>query len=446
MPTIPDSDLLADLRRVIDAHGATVSAYKAHGTYAFRTYANRWGAWSKAVDACEKAGQAGEIAQTITRMPPEREREVVRKVLRDDAAAHNAAPHSHARLCAGCGHIPESHFTTLDDESDCRECACTRFVEKPVTPASQRAAFVKAMDAPRDLGGGDRGSKVKATYHGTGSARVALTPPAVRETRSRYCAIASDIHFRSHDVPAWRAFREWHAHTRPYLTILDGDLVDFAMFGRFDKSATDPVHAAPEIEMLVEQANQLKRECDRLLIIPGNHDLRIEKALQGEFAQALLGVKGLTFQEICVNHGMDASIEWSYQRGNSRGVMVGQFLVRHGHREGGRFGAGKHVAANMLAKTMGQSVVCGHVHRAQMFCARSADIEAIGIVNPCMTGDHEYANGPDADWQRGFTILELDAPSYTRATPHVIVMKDGVFSFGGRTFGLRFASESQVAA
>jgi hypothetical protein len=416
-----DEQMLAAIRRVVaesagDTAVRTYAARRLGSEPAWRTIAYRFGSWDAAVAAaCEGFHASPGTAKAFDRyasasVSPETMWRAVADVASDLATAKTDPPPPARTVPAPV--LP----TSAADEA----IVAGLMAQRTVTPATQRAAFVEAM--------------------GCGAKAPRSAP--VHETRSRLAVIASDIHFNAECPKSWASFVEFVEWARPHLLILDGDLIDATMLGRFEKGASDPHHVAPEIDRLVAEANRLRRLCDRLVIIPGNHDLRIERAIQGEFAQALLGVKGLTFEEICRNHGMDSSIEWSYQRGNTRGVMVGQFLIRHGHREGGRFGAGKHVAANMLAKTMGQSSVCGHVHRAQMFCARNGEREAIGIVNPCLTGDHEYANGPDADWQRGFTILELDAPRYDRATPHVIVMRDGVFSFGGRTFGVRFAQEA----
>lgn len=76
----------------------------------------------------------------------------------------------------------------------------------------------------------------------------------------------------------------------------------------------------------------------------------------------------------------------------------------------------------------------GHHHKAQLFCqtvrtAGDRDRVVVGIANPCMTRPHSYAVA--ADWQRGFTLLELAGD---HATPYVILIEEGQFSWGGRVF------------
>ena len=47
--------------------------------------------------------------------------------------------------------------------------------------------------------------------------------------KSDVVAIISDIHFDLHHEPTWKAFRKWHADTKPAKTIVLGDFVDLGM-------------------------------------------------------------------------------------------------------------------------------------------------------------------------------------------------------------------------
>lgn len=252
-------------------------------------------------------------------------------------------------------------------------------------------------------------------------------------SRSRIVAVVSDIHFKSHCLKSWGAFRQWHADVQPDETIILGDFVDFETLGRYLKSPDCQIHAIEEIRAFVHEANILALECGTLTIVEGNHDGRWEKAIFGELAPAFRDALGLTLRDQALAHGLTRHAKWVRESNQTPCVKVGQFDLSHGHNAAGRFGGGKHLAANAITKTMGRSTVRGHHHRAQMFCQTHGDATAIAIANPCLTVDHSYAISPD--WQRGFTILELDAPDYTRATPHVIVMENGRFSYGGKTYG-----------
>jgi hypothetical protein len=61
--------------------------------------------------------------------------------------------------------------------------------------------------------------------------------------------------------------------------------------------------------------------------------------------------------------------------GEREDVMLALIASLQVDREGGRFGAGKHVAANMLTKTLGTSVVCGHANSPFQF--RILDVQVL---------------------------------------------------------------------
>jgi predicted phosphodiesterase len=244
--------------------------------------------------------------------------------------------------------------------------------------------------------------------------------------------VVSDIHFNLHDEPTWRAFVKWAVDWHPRTIVFDGDVLDFGMLSPWPQEADAPDDAVEQIDCFVREANALAARNIRLVVVRGNHDERWEKIVLGASRRALRKALGLTLAEQCRARGLDARVQWVSEDKATRGYYLGEFLVRHGHRQSGRFGGGKHLAANRLAKNMGHSEIAGHNHRAQLFAKTAGGRTAVAIANPCMTAAHDYA--PDADWQRGFTIVERHAPDYRRATAYPIVMHDGVFAWGGRTY------------
>lgn len=250
--------------------------------------------------------------------------------------------------------------------------------------------------------------------------------------KSRIVAIVSDIHFDLHDKAVWRAFRKWHTNVRPFQTIMLGDVVDLGMLSRFAPGENDPTNAIDQIKVFVQEANALVRECGSLLVMEGNHDERFEKITKGANPTLLKGAKGLGFSDQCYAQGLSRSVQFLRESTRFLGTHVGQFLLRHGHKQSNKFGAAKYLAGNHLDKSMGQSEVFGHHHRLDLAVRSAFGRTAVAIANPCMVVDQEYHLNPG--WSRGFTILELDAPNYKRATPHPILMENGVFSWGGITY------------
>lgn len=251
-------------------------------------------------------------------------------------------------------------------------------------------------------------------------------------TKADVVAIVSDIHFDLQHEATWRAFRKWHADVKPSKTIILGDFVDLGMMSKYVQEATAPIHAIPQIKMFVHEANALAKEAKEVVVVEGNHDERWARVVFGAAPIALSGAIGLTLQEQCRFQGLAKSVKWYREDTITRGVQCGPFILRHGHNQQGRFGGGKHLAANRLNRTMGMSEVFGHHHKAQVFCQTAMGRTAVAVSNPCMTGDHEYNKDPD--WQRGFTILELYGPDKCYASPFVVIMNDGHFAYNGKVY------------
>lgn len=253
-------------------------------------------------------------------------------------------------------------------------------------------------------------------------------------TTSNLVAIVSDIHFDLHDPATWNAFKKWHNAVKPHKVVVLGDFLDLGMMSRYVQGKDDPMFAIPQIQLFVKEMNELvaKNPTGQFIVVEGNHDERWSRIVLGAVPSIFKGAIGLTLREQCMNQGLSTSIKWVKEDTLVAGVKCGPFMLRHGHNQAARFGAGKHLAASRLAKTLGSSEVFGHHHKAQMFCQTALGKTAIAIANPCMTGNHDYNKDPD--WQRGFTILELYGPDNCYATPHVIVMNDGHFAWNGKVY------------
>lgn len=248
---------------------------------------------------------------------------------------------------------------------------------------------------------------------------------------SKIVSIISDIHFDLHDVPTWRAFRKWHAEVRPYKTIVLGDFVDLGMMSRWEGHRNEPQHAIPQLECCVGEMNELVKECGELIMLEGNHDERWDKLVLNAGA-SIKDALGLTLREQMFMLGLDKRISYFKEDTKVKGVKVGPYLLRHGHRQGSRFGGGKHLAATRLQNNLHENEIFGHFHKAQMFSVTGNGRTATAIANPCMTGDHEYQ--PDPNWQRGFTIMELYGPDNMFCNARPIVMNGGHFAYSGKVY------------
>ena len=248
----------------------------------------------------------------------------------------------------------------------------------------------------------------------------------------RRVAVVSDIHFDAHHRAGWAAFVEWHRREVPDEVVFLGDFVDFGMLSRYVQSVGAPVKAIPQIQLFVREANRIARRGSVVTVQEGNHDERWGRAL-GLNPVAFEGALGLTLHDQCLRHGLDEAIQWRREGKRHTAHRVGPFYLRHGHNQAGRFGGAIHIAANRLRKSNGRSEVVGHHHRAQLHASTCDGETVVGIANPCLTEDHDYAVSPD--WQRGFTLIETFGPRERFATAFPIIMADeGSFAYGGHHY------------
>ncbi len=251
---------------------------------------------------------------------------------------------------------------------------------------------------------------------------------------SRICAVVSDIHFDEHDVPTWNCFRRWHEMVRPHTTVMLGDVVDLSMMSKYAPGRDDKLFAIPQIQVFVAEANALRDECERLVVLEGNHDERWDKVVGGMVPSALRGAIGLSLHEQCVAQGLREDIEWHHESTEYSSVQIAQFHLRHGHKQAGRFGGGIHLAANSIAKSRGRSILHGHHHRAGIAYFTAFDGTSTGVSNPCMQRPANHYGEPGPNWQRGWSVLEMNAPRYDHATACNVIVEKGVTSWGGMTF------------
>lgn len=246
---------------------------------------------------------------------------------------------------------------------------------------------------------------------------------------SKITFIVGDIHFDLHHREGWEAFVQCVKDTEPDQIVINGDFLDLGMLSRYRQGEDDPVNAIEQVKCFVTEMKRLAGSTKKLVVIEGNHDERWSKLTHGVPATALKGAIGLSLKEQCYAQGLPAETVWISESNTSRGYQVGKFLVRHGHKQGSRYSP-QHIAAQRINKSNGSSEIVGHHHRAQLFCRTAGGVIAVGIASPCMTGAHDYAI--DADWQRGFVIVEQFEKT---DTAYPIIMDDrGSFCWAGRAY------------
>ena len=246
-----------------------------------------------------------------------------------------------------------------------------------------------------------------------------------------WCVI-SDVHWPETHQATWNAFRKWHSVWKPNHTIVAGDGLDLPSLSTFTPDPEKEERALPGITGWVKELNALKKEAAKLTLIEGNHEERWFRKIIAPAIRQTYGLAGFSIEEQLRFQGLDQHIAYCVEDHTWTGIRCGQFLIRHGHRQSGRFGA-KHIAYNLLIKAAGMhSEIIGHHHQVQLHVQSSRmGRSRIGLTNGHMQTDQAW-NGRGS-WTRGFTILELDLNN-DWATPHPIVIEDGRFAYAGRLY------------
>lgn len=256
-------------------------------------------------------------------------------------------------------------------------------------------------------------------------------------------AVISDVHFPNVHLPTWRAFRAWHLVTQPARTIVLGDFFDLPQVSSHAPEVEAGIEILPPIKGGCHQLRELSEECGRLDFVEGNHSERLYKKLILPLAYQMRGLENLfSLEAICRAHGLPASVVWHSEKPPAPVITVGQFVLRHGHKQAGRFGGGVTPARTLLLKEAHQnwSALVGHHHRPQTFTQG----DRVYAVNPHMEADVKYTGGIDG-WCRGWSVLELDTET-NRAQLKQYLSNDGRFIVDGRVFDGKAEGASVGAA
>lgn len=239
-------------------------------------------------------------------------------------------------------------------------------------------------------------------------------------------AIVSDVHFPHTHWPSWRAFKQWARHNRPDQIVMAGDMLDFAALSRYPQEVGAAQDVASEIKVFVRESNSILPFTRRLTNITGNHDERWFCQVIEPIAVQAGGLRGLDLETQCRHFGLNKRIEWHQEGLAWRGLQIAQVTVRHGHKQGSRFGSAT-PARSALVRTLGTTQGFGHTHRLEVTFMG----ERFAFSNGHLSADHSYSL--ENNWTRGFTILEVDRRK-NFAHPYPVMIRDGRFAWGRRVY------------
>lgn len=251
--------------------------------------------------------------------------------------------------------------------------------------------------------------------------------------------VASDVHWGAVHQPAVEAFQRFVLQQKPALVVLAGDLVDLQAISKYDPEDDSATEVVSEIKEAVAVISSFRSAGIPVYILSGNHEDRWKKAVIGSKAAALKGAVGLTLREQFLGLGMPDDVRWLDEGVGCPGLIIGKraLLIRHGHLQAGRYTSAKNVPDRLLNQTPTISTLVGHHHKAGIQYRTVLGDTICGIANPYLGADQAYS--PNANWQRGWTVLSFYGRARLRdcskfAVQQVILDKDCGFVFNGKEY------------
>lgn len=237
----------------------------------------------------------------------------------------------------------------------------------------------------------------------------------------------SDFHIPDHNVKLLPLIYRLINDLRPDAIYLLGDVINFTKVSKYVQDPHYNVDIDDEIREAKEILKQLKKRCENVIWIEGNHCARLTKYLACN--AAVLATLEIDNEDvISIPHLFslrDLGITW-----------IGQHTIHQKHHLIYEHGERVNKYAGMTAKnnllTKGVSVIQGHSHRLSLVNLTQSGKQLFGIENGCMCNLKPtpcYAKSPD--WQNGFSVIYVkDDVSY----PVVVPIIKNSFLFEGKFY------------
>jgi hypothetical protein len=246
-----------------------------------------------------------------------------------------------------------------------------------------------------------------------------------------------DLHCPVHDKPSVNAVFDYIEQNKQSIdgVILGGDALDCSSVSHHNSSKPGLRPRGQmkrdlddfDEDILARLENTLRPDAERVYIC-GNHEAWLQDQLF-ETNPELEGLISIDSYLRLEQRGW----QWIPQGGHHK---LGHLYVCHGDTLGG----GMHCAKKAV-DTWGENVVLGHHHVAQMFCKASpvhVKKRFAATVIPCLsTTNPHYARNKANSHVNGFGIAEVRENGDFNL--FILIISDGVFSYGGKVYGQRKA-------
>ena len=258
---------------------------------------------------------------------------------------------------------------------------------------------------------------------------IVLSDLHYREYNERVYDPATNAHLirkvAVHDSRALAAAELFMRSWQPTHIHLNGDLIDFPQFSRFDKEDYENEGLEQDILGLRVILKRIRRnhpdaQIDYEL---GNHEERLERYMR-QNAPALRWLTSLTFHAIFEAKELGITI---YPYRERVPILPGVLEITHGDKIAQKSG---YTGQRMLEA--GVSGVSGHVHRLGMVFRTTRTGMTVWAEGGCLCSlEPSYVNSPN--WQQGIVAFYVDRPN-ARFHMDVVPIISGRIVYAGQVY------------
>ena len=268
------------------------------------------------------------------------------------------------------------------------------------------------------------------------AAPFAVPYPAVAEVtdpRGMVALAYGDSHMGMEDERALACVLGIAHAAQPDIVVHMGDLLDAYFLSRFDKNPDHASRIQDEIDAARSHLHHVAQIVPRArrVLLEGNHEARLEKAIWGmpgtasEIGRLTAFRQAMTWPSLL---GTDqVGWEWIPTAKQSRTPVLPGFITKHGsvvRKWSGQSGKGEW-------EKYGTTGISGHVHRLGTFYHRDANGAHVWVETGCTCSlEPDYCQDPN--WQQGCAVITWDDAG-ERFNVEPIYIQDGRAVWRGRT-------------
>ena len=224
--------------------------------------------------------------------------------------------------------------------------------------------------------------------------------PFVVPKQYKRALVINDIHSRFHDRQALELAINHGLKRNSDIVIINGDLLDFYQYSKFDKNPNILQYFFSEREWATEFLEMLQKHFGKVIFKKGNHDIRRELHVHRKLSDVPEAEGLLDLGDYLFFKGSTVDIVEDYNI-----IEFGKLNFMHGHEY---YGGGVHVAYNRLNKAM-DNVISGHSHVTQTSLKKTVRGAFYGSWTVGCLCDLSPRYNPRNNWNHGMAFVERDS-------------------------------------